>query len=133
MKDIVPLKAHRSAVSTLRTIASAEKFSGVFLRAAEYEAGGLKDLSDDIACSDKLWEEFGESISLYLRIYVLTYFTAGYLLSSNLAVGTRAQYLSCMFNIAKRRYSFRSFKVTTGYCQYYTLVLLMRCRREMVV
>ena len=51
--DIVPLKAHGSAVSTLRTVASAEKFLRIFLRAAECEAGGLKDLSDDIAdCKD---------------------------------------------------------------------------------
>ena len=63
MKDIVPLKAHDSAVSTLRTVASAGKFFEAFFRAAEYEGGSIKDLSDDIACSDKLWEEFGEDIS----------------------------------------------------------------------
>ena len=65
MKDIIPLKAHGSAVSTLRTIASAEKFFAIFLRAGEYQGGGFKDLSDDIVCSDKLWEEFGDDISLF--------------------------------------------------------------------
>ena len=60
MKNIIPLKAHGSAVSTLRTIACAEKFFGTFLRAADYNCDNLKDLDEDVVCSDKLWEEFGE-------------------------------------------------------------------------
>ena len=94
MRDFVPLKAHGTARSTLRTASSAEKIFGIFLRAAEYEATSLSELHEDIVCSDKLWEGFG-NIFLFCLNAIIIICAAGFLLASELAVGTRAKYLSC--------------------------------------